>query len=463
LGTRRGWGKIRSLVGWTKVPPYFCLAHLAEPVQARTTATAEPGPAPASSVGARTIRRTLIAFTYRDFRVQWIGACTSSIGTWMQIVAQNWLVVSLTDSPFFLGLDAFLQQLPIILFSLIGGVFADRYDRRRTLMLSQVVQMSTSAALAILMYFQAVQIWQILALSFVTGCAQAFGGPAYQSLIPSLVDKKDLPNAVALNSIQFNVARVLGPLAFGFTLTAFRAWGYSEPQAMNACFLLNSLSFLVVINTLMMLRVKHIPPATSGRMQDELKSGLSYVRHHSSLAALIVLAAATTFLGFALLTFLPIFAKQIFHEGANTFSHLMAFSGAGSIVGALIVAWLGKFPKMGWTALIVQAIYGLLIIAFAVSRVLWLSDILLFLTGAALMVVFSTVTSLVQMIAPNEMRGRVMSIYMLAFRGGMPLGSLMSGWFATYLGAPLVIGINGALLVVVAIYFLSRNHGVLDA
>ena len=381
----------------------------------------------------------------------------------MQIVAQNWLVYSLTQSPFYLGLDAFLQQLPIILFSLIGGVFADRYDRRRTLMLSQCVQMATSAALAILMYFQAVQIWQILALSFVTGCAQAFGGPAYQSLIPSLVDKKDLPNAVALNSIQFNVARVLGPLAFGVILAAFQKYGYSEPQAMNACFALNSLSFVVVINTLMMLRVKHIPPATSGKMQDELKIGLSYVRHHSSLAALIVLAAATTFLGFALLTFLPIFAKQIFHEGADTFSHLMAFSGAGSIVGALIVAWLGKFPKMGWTALLVQAVYGLLIIAFAVSRVLWLSDILLFLTGAALMVVFSTVTSLVQLIAPNEMRGRVMSIYMLAFRGGMPLGSLVSGWLATYLGAPLVIGINGALLVVVAIYFLSRNHGVLDA
>jgi MFS family permease len=434
---------------------------LAEPVHAHATATADP--AAPSSLGARTLRRTLVAFTYRDFRVQWIGACTSSIGTWMQIVAQNWLVVSLTNSPFFLGLDAFLQQLPIILFSLIGGVFADRYDRRRTLLMSQVVQMSTSAALALLMYFQVVEIWQILALSFVTGCAQSFGGPAYQSLIPSLVDKKDLPNAVALNSIQFNVARVLGPLAFGATLAAFRTWGYNEPQAMNACFMLNSLSFLVVINTLMMLRVKHIPPATSGKMQDELKIGLSYVRHHANLASLIVLAAATTFLGFALLTFLPIFAQKIFHEGAATYSHLMAFSGAGSIVGALIVAWLGKFPKMGWTALLVQAIYGLLIIAFAVSRVLWLSDILLFLTGAALMVVFSTVTSLVQMTAPNEMRGRVMSIYMLAFRGGMPLGSLVSGWLATFLGAPLVIGINGALLVVVAAYFLTRNHGVLDA
>ena len=176
------------------------------------------------------MRRMLAAFTYRDFRVQWFGACTSSIGTWMQIVAQNWLVVSLTNSTFFLGLDAFLQQLPIILLSLIGGVFADRYDRRRTLMASQYLQMSTSGVLAVLMYFQVVQVWHILLLSFVTGIAQSFGGPAYQSLIPSLVDKKDLPNAVALNSIQFNVARVLGPMSFALTLSLFRHWSYSESQ-----------------------------------------------------------------------------------------------------------------------------------------------------------------------------------------------------------------------------------------
>ncbi len=409
------------------------------------------------------MRRMLAAFAYRDFRVQWFGACTSSIGTWMQIVAQNWLVLSLTHSTFYLGLDAFLQQLPIILFSLIGGVFADRRDRRRTLIASQYVQMATSATLALLMYLHVVQVWHILLLSSITGFAQAFGGPAYQSLIPSLVDKKDLPNAVALNSIQFNVARVVGPLLFGATLVVFGKWGYDEPQAMNACFALNALSFVVVINTLMALHVKHIPPAASKGMRDELQIGLSYVRDHSSLKAFIVLAAATTFLGFALLTFLPVFAQQVFHEGAGTYSHLMAFSGAGSILGALIVAWLGKYTRMGLTALILQAIYGLLIIAFATSRVLWLSDILLFLTGAALMIVFSTVTSLIQLIAPNEMRGRVMSIYMLAFRGGMPLGSLVSGWLATFLGAPLVIGINGGLLVMVAAYFLVRSHGVREA
>jgi predicted MFS family arabinose efflux permease len=195
-------------------------------------------------------------------------------------------------------------------------------------------------------------------------------------------------------------------------------------------------------------------------MRDELQGGISYVRQHGELVALIVLAATTTFLGFAVLTFLPVFTKSVFQGDARTYSHLLAFSGAGSVAGALVVAWLGKFKRMGLTALLMQAIYGIFILAFAMSRTLWVSDLLLFLTGAALMVVFSTVTSLVQLIAPNEMRGRVMSIYMVAFRGGMPLGSLASGYAATYISAPVVLEVNGILLVVVAAYFLIRSHGI---
>jgi predicted MFS family arabinose efflux permease len=210
----------------------------------------------------------------------------------------------------------------------------------------------------------------------------------------------------------------------------------------------------------MSLRVKHIPRAVTRPMRDELRTGVSYVRHQSSLVALTVLAAATTFLGFAVLTFLPVFAQKIFHENADTYSHMLAFSGAGSIVGALVVAWLGRFKRMGFTTLVVQVVYGLLMFAFAWSRVLWVSEVILFFTGAAMMIVYSTVTSLVQLIAPDEMRGRVMSIYMLAFRGGMPLGSLVSGYLATFLSAPLVLEMNGILLVVVATYFLVRSHGV---
>lgn len=405
------------------------------------------------------------AFTYRDFRVQWMGACTSSVGTWVQITAQNWMVTSLaseSSSAFFLGLDSFLQQLPILLFSLVGGVLADRRDRRRTLLSSQYLQMATAVTLALLVYFEYVSLALILALSFVTGIAQAFGGPAYQTLVPSLVDKKDLPNAVALNSIQFNIARVIGPLLFGVTIAAATSWGFADQQSMAVCFAINAVSFLVVIYTLMSLRVKFTPPTQQKSIGAELTGGIRYVRDQSLLMALIVLAATTSFLGYAVLTFLPVFTRNVFHQGANTYSHLLAFSGAGSVVGALIVAWMGKFKRMGLAVLMVQVFYGLLIVGFSMSRTMWLSDLLLFMTGAALMMVFSTVTSLVQLTAPNEMRGRVMSIYMLAFRGGMPLGSLASGWAATYIGAPAVLQVNGILLVAVAIYFLIRNHGVRD-
>jgi len=411
-------------------------------------------------LGSKMLQRMLAAFTYRDFRVQWFGACTSSIGTWTQSAAQNWMVLSLTGSAFFLGLDTFLQQLPILLFTLIGGVLADRRDRRRTLLASQYIQMTTALILALLVYLGYVRIWHILVLSFATGFAQAFGGPAYQALIPELVEKKDLPNAVAFNGIQINIARVFGPLVFGTTIAAFAAWGFSDAQGMAACFVLNSASFLVVIYTLMSLNVKHIPPVGKKSMRDELKGGLSYVRHHDNIVALTVLAAATTFLGFAVLTFLPIFTQNVLHGGAGAYSRLLAFSGAGSIIGSLIIAWLGKFKRMGVTSLVVQAIYGLVILAFGLSRALWLSELLLFLMGAAMMIVFSTTTSLVQLIAPNEMRGRVMSIYMVAFRGGMPLGSLVSGYLATFFGAPAVISANGVLLVVVAVYFLIRSHGI---
>jgi MFS family permease len=402
----------------------------------------------------------LAAFTYRDFRVQWFGACTSSVGTWTQSTAQNWMVLALTGSAFYLGLDAFLQQLPIMLFTLVGGVLADRRDRRRTLLASQYLQMTTATTLALLVYFGVVKIWHILLLSFATGVAQSFGGPAYQALIPQLVASKDLPNAIAYNSIQVNIARVLGPLVFGATIAAFAAWGYSDEHAMAACFAINAVSFLVVIYTLMSLHVKHIAPAATNRMREEMRTGLSYVWNYGTLVALTLMAGITTFLGFAVLTFLPLFTKSVFNEGAGTYSGLLAFSGAGSIVGALIVAWLGKFKRMGLTALLLQAVYGIFIVAFSLSRTVWLSDILLFLTGGALMVVFSSITSLVQLIAPNQMRGRVMSIYMLAFRGGMPLGSLASGWAATFISAPRVLEINGALLVLVAIYFLVRSHGI---
>ena len=396
-------------------------------------------------------RRALAAFHYRDFRILWFGAFTSTVGNWMQQVAQSWLVFELTNSEFYLGLDYFFGQLPILLLTLIGGVVADRYDRRRVLLGSQLVQMTTAFTLTALILLRVVRVEYILLLSFVAGLGQAFGGPAYQALIPSLVEKKDLPNAIALNSIQFNLARVFGPLLAG---AALAAWGSA------ACFGLNGLSFLVVIFALLVMQHKHIKPADPKPMLQELQGGLRYAKEQPAIIALTVLAALTTYLGLPLLTFLPVFARDIFHGDVNRFTHMMAFSGAGAVCGALITAWLGRFRHMGLAVLLTQSLFGALVTIFALTRIGWLSNLLLFGTGATLLMTFSMTASLVQLIVPDHLRGRVMSIYMVAFRGGMPLGSLAAGYLASRTSAPLVLSINGVLIMCVAAYFLIRSHGV---
>lgn len=397
------------------------------------------------------LRRALAAFHYRDFRVLWFGAFTSTVGNWMQQVAQAWLIFELTHSSFYLGLDYFFGQLPILLLTLIGGVVADRYDRRHVLLGSQLVQMTTAFTLTALIVLNLVRVEYILLLSFIAGLGQAFGGPAYQALIPSLVEKKDLPNAIALNSIQFNLARVFGPLLAGATLAA---WGSA------ACFGLNGLSFLVVIFALLVMQHKHMKPSDPKPMLQELKGGLSYAKGQPAIIALTILASLTTFLGLPLLTFLPVFARDIFHGDVNRFTHMMAFSGAGAVCGALITAWLGRFRHMGWAVLVTQAVFGTLVTIFALTRIGWLSNILLFGTGATLLMTFSMTASLVQLIVPDNLRGRVMSIYMVAFRGGMPLGSLAAGYAASRTSAPLVLAVNGILILAVAVYFLVKSHGV---
>jgi MFS family permease len=409
---------------------------------------------------AKGLRRLAAALHHRDFRVLWFGACFSSIGTWMQSLAENWLVLSLTASAFYLGLDAFLQQLPIMLFTLIGGVVADRYDRRLTLIASQWVQLSTAAVLAGLVYFGVVEVWHILLLSFITGTAQAFGGPAYQSLIPSLVSKQDLTNAIALNSIQFNVARMLGPLLAGGTLVVLKRWGVADMTALAICFALNALSFLAVILSLMSLHIKHLSTARTHNMFAELKQGLAYVHEQRRIMALMVLGAATAFFGIPMLTLLPVFARDVFGAGVEGYSVLLSFSGAGAVAGAMVVAWLGHFPHMGLTTLLVQACFGVLIALVALSPWLYLTYLLVFASGVTLMIVVSCLMSLVQLIAPNEMRGRVMSIYLVAFRGGMPLGSLVSGYFASVSSAPTVIAFNGVALLAVSAYFLMKTKEI---
>ena len=373
----------------------------------------------------------------------------------MQKVAQSWLIVTIagTSSAFYLGLDSFLGEVPILLFTLIGGVVADRRDRRQLLLMSQYIQMAAAFTLAALVYADVVRVWHVLGLSIVTGLAQAFGGPAYQSLIPSLVEKEHLPNAIALNAIQFNLARVVGPLIAGAALAAF---------GMAACFGLNGLSFLAVIVAILSLHVRHIPSTGHSRMHVELKIGLSFVRGQPALVGLTILGLATTFLGTPILTFLPLFAQDVCQGGVAEYTKLMACAGAGAVTGALVVAWLGKFRHMGRTLLILQIVFGMLIVLFSISRVFWINAVLLFGGGACMVMVFAMLSSLVQLIAPDDMRGRVMSIYTVAFRGGMPLGSLAAGYAATLTSAPTVLITNGVLLSLIAAWFLLKSHGVRD-
>ena len=374
----------------------------------------------------------------------WFGACTSSIGTWMQIVAQGWLIYRLSHSAFLLALDQFLGGIPIFLFSLIGGVVADRVERRKVLLGSQWVQMFSATLLTVLVATGLVHVWHILCLSFISGFAQAFGGPAYQALIPTLVEKEDMPNAIALNSIQFNVAVMVGPALAGQALAKLgEKW----------CFGLNALSFLAPILSLSLITTRFLPVKTSESMFTSLKEGIRFTRKQSSMEALIVLAFCMTALAMPMRTYIPVFVKDIFRRGPETYGNLLSLMGLGSILGSLAIATAGNMRKKGLVALGALALLGTGITGFALSRSLPLSETFLVLVGASMMAVFATVNSLVQLITTNEMRGRVMSVYNFAFRGGMPMGNLLSGWLVPVFTAPVVLGVNGFLLVLLALYF----------
>jgi MFS family permease len=395
------------------------------------------------------LNRVFKAFQYRDFRLMWIGACTSSIGSWMQIMAQAWLVYGLShNSAFLLGLDAFLGSIPIFLFSLVGGVMADRFDRRHVLLGSQYVQMMDASILTVLVFTHTVHVWHVLVLSCISGFAQAFGGPAYQALIPTLVKKEDMPNAIALNSIQFNVARIVGPTLGGLAM---------EHLGNSWCFGLNALSFLAPVITLIMVKTRFSPVKTSDSVLTSMKQGISYIRVQQGMVALMALAFCMTALGIPMLTFLPVFVRR-FHGDTSTYTIFLVCSGLGSITGSLSVAALGNIHHKGRLALCLLICLGAGISGFALSTSVVMSGLMLFFSGASLIGVFAMVSSLVQLIVTNDMRGRVMSVYNLAFRGGMPFGNLLTGWLVPMYTAPVVLAVNGMVLMLVGVYFFLAQR-----
>jgi predicted MFS family arabinose efflux permease len=410
------------------------------------------------------ISRVFKAFRYRDFRLMWIGACTSSIGTWMQIVAQGWLIYRISHSAFYLSLDQFLGGIPIFLFSLIGGVVADRMERRRILLVSQYVQMASASTLTILVATGKLgtHVWPILCLSFVSGLAQAFGGPAYQALIPTLVEKEDMPNAIALNSIQFNVAVVVGPALAGLALAKLgEKW----------CFGLNALSFLAPIISLSVITTRFLPKKTTESILSSLKQGIQFVRKQPSMEALIVLAFCMTGLSAPMRTYFPVFVRDIFHRGPQTYGNILTLMGLGSIGGSLMIAGVGHLGKRGRVALAAIFCLGAATAGFSLSRSLSQGGAMLVLAGVSMMAAFASVSSLVQLITTDDMRGRVMSVYNVAFRGGMPMGNLLAGALVRGvvlfgplrippLTVPVVVRLDGTLLALVALYYFVVQRRV---
>jgi predicted MFS family arabinose efflux permease len=375
----------------------------------------------------------------------WLGACVSTIGTFVQQFAQSWLVYDLTRDPFYLGLDLFLGQLPIMLFSLFGGVFADRLDRKKMLLSSQYIQMICAFTLTALFATHTVRVWHILTLSFVVGVGQSFGGPAYAALLPTLVESQDLSNAISMNAIQFNLARIIGPTLGGLAYTAFGAtW----------CFGLNGLSYVAVIFSLFAIKAQFVAPKTQMSVLKSMKEGIGFIRDREGLTPLVVLAFCTTLFGFSLTGFLPVIVRTIFHRGPGTYELLLVFSGAGSICGALLVAAMERLKGQARLAVLALVVLGLATVGFAVSKWLPISCVLIFLAGAAVMASASLMLSVVQLIVVDSMRGRVMSVYNLAFRAGIPLGALTLGKLIPLLGITTALAGFGLCLLSVAGYFL---------
>jgi predicted MFS family arabinose efflux permease len=302
--------------------------------------------------------------------------------------------------------------------------------------------------------FHVVKVWHFLTGSFIVGFAQAFGGPAYSALIPTLVPKEDMPNAIALNSMQFNAAVAVGPALGGWAL-----WALGDTW----CFALNAVSFLAPVVALTMLTIRFLPEKPTVSILDSLKEGIAFVRKQPAMEGLIVLAFFMAALGVPMRTFLPVFATRVFHHGSGTAATFLSMSGAGSVIGALAVASLGNVKNKGRIGLIMLICLGIGVLGFALSPNVPFSCVMLFFAGAAMMGVFSMVSSLVQLIVTNQMRGRVMSVYNLSFRSGMPMGNLAAGWLVNkFFTAPEVLAVNGALLIALGLYYFLIQRRVAE-
>lgn len=381
-----------------------------------------------------------------DFRRLWFGSLVSNIGSWMQLIGSGWLVLQLTNSPFWLGLVSFTSAIPILGFSLFAGVIADRVDRRRLLMVTQGSAGVFALILAILTSLGIVNIGQILAITFVTATAMAFNMPAWQAMIPDLVGKERLMNAVGLNSAAYNGAAVIGPAVAGVTVSVF---------GVATCFYLNAVSYLAVLWALWCIRTPCAGADCTSSVRDSLGAGVRYIRTHRIVFALFFLATVASLLARPYMQLMPVFARTVLHGGPSTYGVLMAANGIGALIGALVTAALESIQRKGLLLLGSMAGFGVALIAFAVAHQFVLAVLFLTLVGGGTTLYMGATNTLLQTTVPDDVRGRIMSIYSMIAAGIMPVGGLLLGAAASMTGnISLVVAIGSAAVIASAVALL---------
>lgn len=389
------------------------------------------------------------ALRYRNFRLFFIGQTISLTGTWMQLIAMSWLVYRLTNSATLLGVVGFMGNLPSLLVAPFAGVLADRWNRHRMMIIIQAAAMLQAFILAILVLASVITVWQILLLSVFLGFVNAFDMPVRQSFLLDMIENKnDLGNAIALNSSMVNASRLIGPSIAGILIAA---------TGEGVCFLINAISFLAVLIALMAMKIqpRKIRPAAEPVLR-ELKDGLSYAFGFAPIRAIIILLALINLVGMPYTILMPIFAKDILKGGPHTLGFLMAAVGVGALISAVYLASRKSARGLGQLIAWSCGIFGAGLVAFSFSRNFWISTVLMFITGAGMISNMAASNTVLQTIADEDKRGRVMSLYTVAFRGMAPFGSLLAGSVAGAIGAPYMLLIGGLCCVLGALLYAKK-------
>lgn len=401
-------------------------------------------PAAAASRFSHTFR----ALKHKNYRLFMSGQIISLCGTWMQNVAEAWLVYRLTGSAVLLGTVGFASQIPVFLIAPFGGALADRVDRRRVLLMTQTCAMILAGTYAALTLTGLIQVWEIIGIAVLLGIVNAFDIPTRQAFVTDMVGKEDLINAIALNSSMFNGARIVGPAIAGILVAAVgEGW----------CFFINSVSYIAVLTGLLMMNIKPREVIVHTRSAfSSIAEGFQYVWKSTPIRSLMSLLGIISLMGMPYAVLMPIFAEEILHGGASGLGMLMGASGIGALTGALMLASRKGLKGLGNWVAFASSGFGISIILFSFSRSFWLSAALLVPVGFSMMIQMASSNTLVQSLVPDNLRGRVMSVYSMMFMGMAPFGALLAGTLANHLGAPMTVALGGAVCILGSILFSLR-------